>query len=134
MIPLSLRAACASLAVVLFVGGIAGLVSIGSPWFLLTFVIAVALVIPAMFGGARPTAGDLPRIDEQLHRFRGATLVCFAAAAGLYAVVITKPRPIAAEMIRQLASLGVAFWVVAFVLMFFFAYYRTQRRMASDID
>lgn len=134
MIPLPLRAVCSSLAVASFVGGIAGLVSVGSPWFLLAFVAAVALVLPAMFGGVRPTADDLPRIDEQLHRFRGATLVCFTAAAGLYAVVITKPRLIAREMIRELASLGVAFWVVAFVLMFFFAYYRTQRRIALDVD
>jgi hypothetical protein len=120
--------------VLLFVGGIAGLVSIGNPWFLLAFVGAVALMMPAMFGGAKPTPDDLPRIDEQLHRFRGATLLCFTAASGLYAVVITRPGHIASAALRQIASLGVAFWVVAFVLMFFFAYYRTQRRMALQVD
>ena len=134
MLSVPLRALCASLAVLLFVGGIAGLVSMGNAWFLLAFVGAIALVMPAMFGGERPTPDDLPRIDEQLHRFRGATLLCFTAASGLYAVVITKPGDLASAMIRQIASLGIAFWVVAFVLMFFFAYYRTQRRMALNVE
>jgi len=134
MISFPLRAICASLAVALFLGGIVGLIVIGNAWFVLAFVVAAGLVVPAMFGGEKPSCDDLPRIDEQLHRFRGAMLICFAAAAALYAIVITERHVIANAPLRRLASLGVAFWVVAFVLMFFVAYYRTQRRMALDVD
>ncbi len=134
MISLPLRVLCASLAVASFLGGIAGLIVVGSPWFVLTFVLAAALVVPAMFGGEKPTFEDLPRIDEQLHRFRGAMLLCFAAAAALYAFVITERHVFAQVRLRSVASLGVAFWVVAFVLMFFFAYYRTQRRIALEVE
>ena len=134
MISFPLRALCASIAVALFLGGIAGLIVIGNAWFVLAFVVAAALVVPAMFGGEKPTSDDLPRIDEQLQRFRGAMVICFAAATVLYAIVIAERHTFAQKLLRNIASLGVAFWVIAFVLMFFVAYYRTQRRMALDVE
>ena len=126
-----LRALCASAAVACFYGGVAGLVVAPNALYLVPLFAAAILVVPAMFGGRKPKAMDLPRIEEQLHRFRGAMLICFAGAAAVYAVVLTGRGRIAWDVLQQLSSLGVAFWMVAFVLLFFVAYYSTQRRLAA---
>ena len=118
MVPKPVRAACAFLALVLFLGGIAGLVTAPSGWFLVPVFAAALFVMPAMFGGTRPSANELPRIDDHLQRFSIAMLLCFSGAV------------ISARIADGLASLGVALWLVAFVLLFFVLYYRAQRRMA----
>ncbi|HET7435729.1 MAG TPA: hypothetical protein VFN10_13555 [Thermoanaerobaculia bacterium] len=126
-----LRALCALAAACLFLGGIAGLVV--SPGMLYACALSVAgvFVLPAMFGGPRPRRDELPRIEDHLHRYRLAMLTCFSIATLLYTIVLAQHRAGAEAVVQQLASLGVALWLVAFVLMFFVAYYRVQRRMAS---
>lgn len=124
------RAICAFAAVLLFLGGVAGLVAAPHAVWIAALIGSAVLALPAMFAGRKPTPSDLPRIDEQLHRFRNAMFFCFIAASGVYALVVTERRHAAADLVRNLASLGVALWLVAFVLMFFVAYYRTQRRLA----
>jgi hypothetical protein len=131
MLSTPMRALCAFAAVVAFYGGIAGLVVSPNALYVLALFAAAVLVMPAMFGGAKPTESDLPRIEEQLHRFRSAMLICFAATAGVYAFVITSRGRTRTAVLQQLSSLGVALWLVAFVLMFFVAYYATQRRTAE---
>ena len=126
-----LRAFCAAAAVACFYGGVAGLVVSPSALYVAALFAAAVLVIPAMFGGRKPSQIDLPRIQEQLHRFRSAMLICFAAAAAVYAAVITGRGRFQWPTLQRLSSLGVSLWLVAFVLMFFVAYYSTQRRMAT---
>jgi len=75
---------------------------------------------------------DLARIEEQLHRFGSAMLVCFSAAVLLCVFIVNARGMLALDVLRQLASLGVALWLVGFVLVFFFAYYRAQRRLAMQ--
>ena len=125
------RALCALAAIALFLGGVAGLVVAANGWFVTALFAAAVLVVPAMFGGRKPAEGDLPRIEEQLRRFRSAMLLCFIGAAGVYATVLTARGRIEWPRLQQLSSLGVSLWLVAFVLMFFVAYYSTQRRLAT---
>ena len=132
MVSVPLRAACASVAIALFLGGIAGLVTSPNALFLVPLFAAAILVMPAMFGGHKPSSNDLPRLDEQFHRFRRATMLCFLGATGVYCFVLWQRRFVAEDVLQHLASLGVALWLVAFVLMFFVAYYRSQRRLAME--
>lgn len=125
------RALCASVAIALFLGGVAGLVVTPTPLFTIALFAAAAFAVPAMFGGGKPAEHELPRIEEQLVRFRSAMLLCYAGAAAVYALVLGGRGRVAWPHLQQLSSLGVAFWLVAFVLMFFVAYYSTQRRMAA---
>ena len=131
MISTPFRAICASLAVACFLGGVAGLIVRPSAVFLVPLFAAALLAVPAMFGGGKPSEIDLPRIEEHLHRFRGAMLGCFAATAAVYAGVLTGRGSFEWSTLQRLGSLGVALWLVAFVLMFFVAYYSTQRRLAT---
>ena len=81
-----------------------------------------------------PSPRDLPRIErieEQLRRFGSAMLLCFTAAVLVLALVINARGSLAPDALQQLASLGVALWLVGFVLAFFFAYYRAKRRLAT---
>ena len=116
MLPTPVRALCASAAVVLFLGAVAGLVLDGSALWVVAVFGAAVLTFFAMFAGAAPSIADLPRIDEQLGRFRKAMMLCFIGAA--------------LALLARSSSLGVALWLVAFLLLFFVAYYRMQRRMA----
>jgi hypothetical protein len=109
-----IRVLCAFLAIVLFLGGTAALVIAPSALFLIPIFAAAALAIVAMSG---PPSNDLARIEDQLRRFRTAMFACFAAAI----LGLRGGRP--------LALLAVALWLVGFVLFFFVAYYRAQRRM-----
>lgn len=131
MISTTVRAVCASVAVLAFYGGVAGLVVAAGAAYIALLFLAALLAVPAMFGGRKPSPADLPRIQEQLHRFRSAMLVCFAGTAGVYAAVLTGRGRIRWTALQQLSSLGVALWLVAFVLMLFVAYYSTQRRLAT---
>ena len=131
MVSRFIRATCASAAVASFLGGITGLVIAPNALFLVPLFVAAVLVVPAMYGGGKPSETDLPRIEEQLHRFRGAMLICFAAAAAVYAIVLTARGRIDWPRLQDLSSLGVALWLAGFVLMFFVAYYSTQRRLAT---
>ena len=126
----SARAVCAFAAVSLFFAGVSGLVMAPHGAYVAAIVGAAVLALPALFAGRKPTPGDLPRIDEQLQRFRMAMLFCFIAATGVYAFIVSARRNAAAHDLHGLASLSVALWLVAFVLMFFVAYYRGQRRLA----
>jgi hypothetical protein len=132
LISTTLRALCASAAIACFYGGVAGLVVSPNLLYIVALFAAALFVLPAMFGGRKPSSIDLPRIEEDLHRFRGAMLICFAGAAAVYALVITGRGRIGWPLLQQLSSLGVSLWLVAFVLMFFVAYYSTQRRMATS--
>ncbi len=131
MISPAVRALSASAAIACFLGGIAGMVISPSPLFIAALVAAAILVVPAMYGGGPPSEGDLPRIEEDLHRYRSAMLICFAGAAAAYATVLTARGRVAWATLQQLSSLGVALWLVAFVLLFFVAYYSTQRRIVA---
>ncbi len=95
---------------VLFLGGLVALVLTGSPLWLIAVFSAALPGAASMFAAPPPSAEDLPHIDEQLGRFRGAMFVCFAGAA--------------LAVVGRSASLGVALWLVAFVLLFFVMYYR----------
>lgn len=127
MLPASIRAVCAAVAVASFLGGIGGLTITGNGWFLAALGVAAVLVMPAMFGGPMPTSGDLPRIEAELLRYGWATMLSFTAAAVSCIVTIAWRN-------RQTGALSIACWLVAFVLMFFFAYYRAQRRLALGED
>jgi hypothetical protein len=59
-------------------------------------------------------------------------LVCFTAAVLVLALVINARGRLAPTALQQLASLGVALWLVGFVLAFFFAYYRAKRQLAMQ--
>ena len=131
MISTTSRALCASAAVACFYGGVAGLVVSPNVLYIAALFAAAVFVLPAMFGGRKPSSIELPRIVEQLHRFRSAMLICFAGAAAVYGIVISGRGRIGWPRLQQLSSLGVSLWLVAFVLMFFVAYYSTQRRMAT---
>jgi len=131
MVSSRVRALIASVAIACFLGGITGLVVAPNPLFIGALIAAALLALPAMFGGGRPTQLDLPRIQEDLHRYRNAMLICFAGAAAAYGSVLTVRGRIEWTLLQQLSSLGVALWLVAFVLLFFVAYYSTQRRLAT---
>jgi len=131
MIHPALRAASAFAAVTAFLGGVAALVAFGGSFLhALPIGLSGLLALPAMFGGAPPTQNDLPRIEEQFRRFHLAMIGCFASAWVLYGVAAIERRRLAAGVVQQIAALGVAFWLVAFVLVFFVVYYRAQRRLA----
>ena len=81
---------------------------------------------------SRPSPRDLPRIEEQLHRFGSAMMFCFLAAVLVLLFIVNLRGQVAAGVLQQLASLGVALWLVGFVLLFFVAYYRALRRLATQ--
>lgn len=80
-----------------------------------------------------PTARNLARIEEQLHRFAMATFLCLMAAVLLCVFIVNSRGHVAPDVLQQLASLGVALWLAGFVLMFFAAYYRALRRLVGRV-
>jgi len=60
--------------------------------------------------------------------------LCFTAAVLVLVLVINARGRITPDALQQLASLGVALWLVGFGLAFFFAYYRAKRRQATAIE
>ena len=120
MIPPPVRIACALVGVVLLaVAGFDRNVPV---------MIAGALfLLPATFGGGRTRAGDLQRLETSIRLFRSASLLCFGAALGLYAIVLSMKDRLGA-MAQQAGILGAAFWLVALLLLFLFAFYASRRR------
>jgi len=130
MIRPHVRAALAAVALLLFFTGIAIVIQPGPGWLsVVPFLLAALFALPAMFGGDMPAAEDLPRIAEQFIRFRAAMIGCFLAALVLLMFAAARLLP-TDDFVQRAASLGAAFWVVAFLLSFFVTYYRTQLRLA----
>lgn len=119
MITTAIRTTCALAAAAAFFTGVAAIVTNGA-W-ALPLVIAAALALIAMFG-AGPEPGNVDILLGDLNRFRTAMMLCFSAAVALYSAA-------AALRSQGAASLGVAFWLVAFVLAFFVVYFRGRVRV-----
>jgi hypothetical protein len=120
MIRPSIRISCAAVAVVLLAAG-------GFHAGVLPILAGVLFLIPATFGGGAATEDDIERLDVSRRLFRNASLVCFGAALALYAVVLSMGDRRGA-IAQQAASLGAAFWLVAVILLFLFAFYASRRR------
>jgi hypothetical protein len=122
MITTPIRVTCAFAGVVSFFMAIAAIVTRGE-WALPLAASAVFAIV-AMFGARVPRPQDIPVIVEHFRRFRIAMMVCFSVALLLYTIA-------AALRYQAAATLGVAFWLVAFVLAFFVVYFRGQLRLAE---
>jgi hypothetical protein len=83
---------------------------------------------------SRTSRQDLPRIEEHLRRFGVAMMACFTSAVFVLAFVVQGRGSLGADALQQLASLGVALWLVGFLLVFFVAYYRALRRQATAVE
>jgi hypothetical protein len=119
MITPPIRTTCALSAAASFFVAIAAIVT-GAEW-ALPFAAAAIFALVAMFG-VGPTPRDLGPLLENFVRFRLAMMVCFTAALALYSVA-------AALRNQAAATLGVSFWLVAFVLAFFVVYFRGRVRV-----
>jgi len=119
MITPPIRTTCALSAAASFFVAIAAIVT-GAEW-ALPFAAAAIFALVAMFG-VGPTPRDLGPLIENFIRFRLAMMVCFTAALALYSVA-------AALRNQAAATLGVSFWLVAFVLAFFVVYFRGRVRV-----
>jgi len=119
MITSPIRTACALSAAAAFFVAIAAIVTDGE-W-ALPLVAAAVFALVAMFG-AGPAPRDFGVILENFRRFRVAMMVCFTTAITLYSLA-------AAMKNQAAATLGVAFWLVAFVLAFFVVYFRSRVRV-----
>jgi len=119
MITPPIRTACALSAAAAFFVAIAAIVTEGE-W-ALPLVAAAMFALVAMFG-AGPAPRDFGVILENFRRFRVAMMVCFSTAIALYSLA-------AAMKNQAAATLGVAFWLVAFVLAFFVVYFRSRVRV-----
>lgn len=115
----SIRTTCALSAAASFFIAIAALVT-GAEW-ALPLAAAAVLALVAMFG-AGPAPRDAGVLLEDFSRFRLAMMICFTAALLLYSAA-------AALHNQAAATLGVAFWLVAFVLAFFVVYFRGRVRV-----
>ena len=119
MMTTSIRTTCALAAAAAFFVAIAAIVT-GAEW-ALPLVAAAIFALVAMFG-AGPAPRDAGALIENFKRFRIAMMVCFSAALALYSVA-------AALRNQAAATLGIAFWLVAFVLAFFVIYFRGRVRV-----
>jgi len=119
MITPTIRTTCAFSAAAAFFVAIAAIVT-NEDW-ALPLVAAAVFALVAMFG-AGPAPRDLGVLLEHFQRFRVAMMICFTVALLLYAIAATLRYPPA-------ATLGVAFWLVAFVLAFFVVYFRGRVRV-----
>lgn len=115
----AIRTTCALSAAAAFFVGIAAIVT-EAEW-ALPLAAAAVLALVAMFG-AGPAPRDAEALIENFKRFRVAMMVCFTVALLLYSVAAALHRPAA-------ATLGIAFWLVAFVLAFFVVYFRGRVRV-----
>jgi hypothetical protein len=122
MITSPIRSACAFSAAASFFVAIVAIVSEGE-W-ALPLVAAAVFALVAMFG-AGPAPRDLGVLLGHFKRFRVAMMVCFSAALVLYSAA-------AALHNQSAATLGVAFWLVAFVLAFFVVYFRGRVRLLQQ--
>jgi hypothetical protein len=119
MMTTAIRTTCALSAAAAFFIGIAAIV-IDAEW-ALPLSTAAVLALAAMFG-AGPSPRDLDVVIGDFRRFRMAMMICFSVALLLYSVAATLHAQAA-------ATLGVAFWLVAFVLAFFVVYFRGRVRV-----
>lgn len=119
MITSPIRTACALSAAASFFVAIVAIVTDGE-W-ALPLVAAAVFALVAMFG-AGPAPRELGIHLENFKRFRVAMMVCFTVALALYSLA-------AALRNQAAATLGVAFWLVAFVLAFFVVYFRGRVRV-----
>ncbi len=133
MISPSLRVACA-VAGVLLIAATALLILDGGIQRieLLPIMFGLLFLVPATFGGGAARSRDLTRIEEDARRFRFAALICFSAAVAMYAFVIMLGSD--ADLAQSAASLGAAFWVVAMLQLFLFAFYSSRRRALARND
>ena len=118
----AIRTTCALSAAAAFFAGIAAIV-MNAEW-ALPLVLAAVLALVAMFG-AGPATRNPEALVEDFRRFRFAMMVCFGVALALYSVA-------AALRSEAAAILGVAFWLVAFVLAFFVVYFRGRVRVLQQ--
>ena len=120
MIPPPIRIACAAAAVAFL--GYAARHADAIP-----IVIGALFLVPATFGGGAASEEDVERLETSRRLFRNASLTCFAIALALYALVLSLRDRLGA-LAQQAASLGAAFWLVAVILLFLFAFYASRRR------
>lgn len=122
MITTTIRTTCALAAAASFFVAIAAIVT-DAEW-ALPLAAAAVFALVAMFG-AGPSPRNLDLLVENFKRFRVAMMVCFSVALTLYSVA-------AALRNQAAATLGVAFWLVAFVLAFFVVYFRGRVRVLQQ--
>lgn len=85
------------------------------------------LMLPLCATWRAPRVEELDTLSEWVARLRTAMIGCYAFALWLYIVVAATNRSMSYMAIQRMASLGSAFWVVGFVVMFFTAYYASRR-------
>ncbi len=127
MISPALRVVCAFAGVILLAVAASMIRSDGAQNAEIAPVVAgLLLLAPAALGGGAARRHDLARIEEDARRFRLAALICFSIAVTMYALVLlVRGR---GDLAQSAASLGAAFWLVAVVLLFLFAFYASRRR------
>ena len=122
MMTTAIRTTCALTAAAAFFTGIAAMV-MNAEW-ALPLAAAAVLALVAMFG-AGPAPRDAEVLVGDFKRFRAAMMVCFSTALLLYSLA-------AALRNQAAATLGIAFWLVAFVLAFFVVYLRGRVRLVQQ--
>lgn len=126
MFSLSMRFSCAAAGVVLLAAtavliGVTGLQRIE----LLPAIFGVVFLAAAAFGGVARLR-DVVRVEDDIRRLRDAALFCFSVAVAMYVfVLVAGPR---SDLAQSVTSLAIAFWIVAMLLTFVFAFYASHRR------
>ncbi len=93
---------------------------------ILPLMFGTVVLAPAAFGGGASRRRDAGRVEEDARRMRNAALFCFAVAMGLYVFVLVAGA--SSQLAQNAASLAVAFWIVALLLTFAFAFLASRRR------
>ncbi len=133
MISPAQRVACATVGVVLLATAGVLILNDGLQRIqLLPVMFGLLFLVPATFGGGSARWRDLAAIEQDAKRFRMASLICFSAAVSIYTMIFAlhSRGPLA----QSAASLGAAFWVVAILLLFLFAFYSSRRRALARND
>lgn len=99
---------------------------------LLPALIGLLFLLPAALGGGGAKRRDLARVVEDARRYRLAALICFGMAILMYSLVVMLRSH--GDFAQSVASLGAAFWVVAMLLLFLFAFYASRRRALARDD
>jgi hypothetical protein len=133
MIPPALRVACAAAGVLLIAAtGVLILDDGVQRVQLLPVMFGLLFLVPAAFGGGAERWRDLACIEKDARRYRLAALICFSVAVMMYAVVVMLGSR--GDLAQSAASLGAAFWVVAMILLFLFAFCASRRRALARSD
>jgi len=125
MIRPALRLLCAVASLAL-----SGLATLGFDGWQLPAIAALLFAVAAIAGGRAPKTAEPERAMENFHRFRLASLLCFTTAVALLMVASLQSNH-NSDFVQSAASLGAAFWLVAFGLLLFVVYFRTQVRAAE---